>query len=95
MIATTQKIATEAATIAKAAAEADLKATDEKIAAAKEVQKTTEAVVAALNEKIALADQSVKAASVSDRAVIDKKIAEMKMGLMGLQFSNKAATATE
>ncbi|CAN2230885.1 Fibronectin type III [Candidatus Planktophila vernalis] len=84
-IAAVQQVATEAAAIAKSAADADLKATETKIAAATDVQKATEAVVAALNEKVALAEQSVKAASVSERAVIDKKIAEVSAKVTELQ----------
>ena len=85
VIVTTQKAATEAATIAKTAADADLKATEAKIAAATDVKTATEAVVAALNEKVALAEESVKATSVSDRAVIDKKIADVSAKVTELQ----------
>ena len=84
-IAAVQQVATEAATVAKTAAEADLKATETKIAAAAEVQKATESVVAALNEKVALAEQSVKATSMSERAVIDKKIADVSTKVTELQ----------
>ena len=85
VIVTTQKAATEAATIAKTAADADLRATEAKIAAATDVKTATEAVVAALNEKVALAEESVKATSVSDRAVIDKKIADVSAKVTELQ----------
>jgi len=90
LIVTTQKVATEAATVAKAAADADLKATETKITAVNDVKTATEAVVAALNEKVALAEASVKATTVSDRAVIDKKIADVSTKVTELQ----AAVAT-
>ena len=76
-IATEQKEAADAAAQAKAATDAVLKATEEKIAAATEAQKSAEAVVKALEEKIALAEASVKAKDLTERAAIDKKIAEV------------------
>jgi hypothetical protein len=80
-----QKEAADAAAAAKAAADADLKANELKIATATESQKATEAVVAALNEKVALAEASVKAATVAERAEIDKKIADVSTKIAELQ----------
>ena len=76
-IATEQKQAADAAAEAKVASDAALKATEEKITAATEAQKAAEAVVKALEEKIALAESSVKAKDITERAAIDKKIAEV------------------
>ena len=76
-IATEQKQAADAAAEAKVASDAALKATEEKISAATEAQKAAEAVVKALEEKIALAEASVKAKDITERAAIDKKIAEV------------------
>jgi hypothetical protein len=84
-IASEQKEAADAAAAAKAAADADLKANESKIATATESQKATEAVVAALNEKVALAEASVKAATVTERAEIDKKIADVSTKIAELQ----------
>ena len=84
-IVTEQREAAEAAAVAKAAADADLKANELKIATATESQKAMEAVVAALNEKVALADASVKAATVAERAEIDKKMADMSTKIAELQ----------
>ena len=84
-IASEQKEAADAAAAAKAAADADLKANELKIAAATESQKAMEAVVAALNEKVALAEASVKAATVVERAEIDKKIADVTTKVVALQ----------
>ena len=84
-IVTEQREAAEAAAVAKAAADADLKANELKIATATESQKAMEAVVAALNEKVALADASVKAATVAKRAEIDKKMADMSTKIAELQ----------
>ena len=84
-IVTEQKEAADAAVAAKAAADADLKANELKIATATESQKAMEAVVAALNEKVALAEASVKAATVAERAEIDKKIAEVSTKIVALQ----------
>ena len=80
-----QKEAAEAAAVAKAAADADLKANELKIATATESQKSTEAIVTALNEKLALAEASVKASTVAERAEIDKKIAAMSTKITELQ----------
>jgi hypothetical protein len=84
-IASEQKEAADAALAAKAAADADLKANELKIAAATEAQKATEAILAALNEKVALAEASVKAATVAERAEIDKKIADVSTKVVALQ----------
>jgi hypothetical protein len=84
-IVTEQREAAEAAAVAKAAADADLKANELKIATATESQKAMEAVVAALNEKVALADASVKATTVAERAEIDKKMADMSTKIAELQ----------
>jgi hypothetical protein len=80
-----QKEAADAAAAAKVAADADLKANELKIAAATESQKAMEAVVAALNEKVVLAEASVKAATVAERAEIDKKIADVSTKIVELQ----------
>jgi hypothetical protein len=80
-----QKEAADAAAAAKAAADADLKANELKIATATESQKAMEAVVSALNEKVALAEASVKAATVAERAEIDKKIAAVSTKITDLQ----------
>ena len=84
-IASEQKEAADAAAAAKVAADADLKANELKIATAIESQKATEAVVAALNEKVALAQSSVKAASVAERVEIDKKMADVSTKIAELQ----------
>jgi trimeric autotransporter adhesin len=84
-IATEQKEAVDAAATAKAAADADLKANELKIAMTTESQKAMEAVVAALNEKVALAEASVKAATVAERTEIDKKIADANTKIAALQ----------
>jgi hypothetical protein len=84
-IASEQKEAADAAASAKAAADADLKANELKIATATESQKATEAVVAALNQKVALAEASVKAVTVAERAEIDKKIADVSTKIAELQ----------
>jgi hypothetical protein len=80
-----QKEAADAAAAAKAAADADLKANELKIATATESQKAMEAVVSALNEKVALAEASVKATTVAERAEIDKKIADVSTKITELQ----------
>ena len=80
-----QKEAADAAAAAKAAADADLKANELKTATATESQKAMEAVVAALNEKVVLAEASVKAATVAERAEIDKKIAAVSTKIADLQ----------
>jgi trimeric autotransporter adhesin len=84
-IVSEQKEAADAAVAAKVAADADLKANELKIATATESLKATEAVVAALNEKVALAEASVKAATVTERAEIDKKIADVSTKIAELQ----------
>jgi hypothetical protein len=90
-IATEQKQAADAAAEAKIATDAALKATEEKIAAAAEAQKSAEAVVKALDEKIALADASVKATDITERAAIDKKIAEITLKVAEAQKVADAA----
>ena len=84
-IAVEQKAAADAAAAAKAAADADLQANELKIATATESQKAMEAVVAALNEKVDLAEASVKAATIAERAEIDKKIADVSTKIAELQ----------
>lgn len=84
-IATEQKQAADAAEAAKIASDAALKATEEKITAANEAQKSAETVVKALEEKIALAEASVKAESVIERAEIDKKIEEISIKVVEAQ----------
>jgi hypothetical protein len=84
-IATEQKEAADAAAAAKAVVDADLRANELKIAAATDSQKAMEAVVAALNEKVVLAEASVKAATVAERAEIDKKIADTNTKIATLQ----------
>ena len=84
-IVTEQKEAADAAATAKVAADADLKANELKIAMTTESQKAMEAVVAALNEKVALAEASVKAATVAERTEIDKKIADANTKIATLQ----------
>jgi hypothetical protein len=90
-IATEQKQAADAAAEAKIATDAALKATEEKIAAAAEAQKSAEAVVKALDEKIALAEASVKAIDLTERAAIDKKIAEINVKITEAQKLAEAA----
>jgi hypothetical protein len=84
-IAVEQKAAADAAAAAKAAADADLQGNELKIATATESQKAMEAVVAALNEKVDLAEASVKAATIAERAEIDKKIADVSTKIAELQ----------
>jgi hypothetical protein len=84
-IATEQKEAADAAAAAKAVVDADLRANELKIAAATDSQKAMEAVVAALNEKVVLAEASVKAVTVAERAEIDKKIADTNTKIATLQ----------
>ena len=90
-IATEQKQAADAAAEAKIASDAALKATEEKIAAAADAQKSAEAVVKALDEKIALAEASVKAVDITERAAIDKKIAEINVKVAEAQKVADAA----
>ena len=90
-IATEQKQAADAAAEAKIASDAALKATEEKIAAATQAQKSAEAVVKALDEKIALAEASVKAIDITERAAIDKKIAEITIKVAEAQKVADAA----
>jgi len=92
-IATEQKQAADAAAEAKVASDAVLKATEEKISAATEAQRAAEAVVKALEEKIALAESSVKAKDMTERAAIDKKIAEVTVKVAELQTIANTANA--
>jgi hypothetical protein len=92
-IATEQKQAADAAAAAKVASDAVLKATEEKISAATEAQKAAEAVVKALEEKIALAESSVKAKDITERAAIDKKIAEVTLKVTEAQTIANTANA--
>jgi hypothetical protein len=92
-IATEQKQAADAAAEAKVASDAVLKATEEKISAATEAQKAAEAVVKALEEKIALAEASVKAKDITERAAIDKKIAEVTVKVAEAQTIANTANA--
>ena len=92
-IATEQKQAADAAAAAKVASDAVLKATEEKISAATEAQKAAEAVVKALEEKIALAESSVKAKDITERAAIDKKIAEVTVKVTEAQTIANTANA--
>ena len=92
-IAIEQKQAADAAAAAKVASDAVLKATEEKISAATEAQKAAEAVVKALEEKIALAESSVKAKDITERAAIDKKIAEVTVKVTEAQTIANTANA--
>ena len=90
-IVTEQKEAADAAAEAKIATDAAVKATEEKIAAATEAQKSAEAVVKALEEKISLAEASVKAKDITERAAIEKQIAEVTVKVADAQKSADAA----
>jgi len=92
-IETEQKEAATAASEAKVATDAALKATEEKIAAITDAQKSAEAVVKALEEKIALAEASVKAKDMTERAAIDKKIAEVTVKVTEAQTIANTANA--
>ncbi len=76
-IAIEQKQAADAAAEAKIATDLALKATEEKIEATIEAQRSAEAVVKVLEEKIALAEASVAAKDITERAAIEKKIEEV------------------
>jgi len=65
----------------------------EKIAAATDAQKAAEAVVKALEEKIALAEASVKAKDITERAAIDKKIEEIAVKVADALKSADTANA--
>jgi hypothetical protein len=92
-IATEQKEAADAATQAKIATDAVLRATEEMIAAATDAQRSAEAVVKALEEKIALAEASVKAKDITERAAIDKVIEEVTVKVAEAQRVADAANA--
>jgi hypothetical protein len=78
-----ERILTEQKQVADARAEEEVainlaqKASEERITSAIEAQKANDALVKALEEKIALAQASVMAKNITERAAIDKKIKEV------------------